>query len=86
MATRTQFPYRDATSSPTDWFAITPDDDNDLAQGVRAIWVGNTGDLALMGSDDNVEVFENVPSGYLFIASPKRVMEATTATGLIGQP
>lgn len=86
MAQPTQFPYRDATSSPTDWFAITPSDNDDMVPAVRAIWVGNSGDLSLMGSDDNVEVFENVPSGYLFIASPKRVMEATTATGLIGQP
>lgn len=85
MAPRTQFPYRDSTSSPAAWFAITPDDDGDLPEAVRAIWVGNGGDLVLMGEDDNVETFENVASGYLFIASPKRVMEATTATGLIGQ-
>lgn len=87
MAPRTQFPYPDATSSPTKWFAITPDDDNDLTSAVRAIWVGNGGDIALMGSDGNSEVFENVANGYLLIASPARVLATgTTATGLIGQP
>lgn len=87
MAPRTQFPYRDATSSPVDWFAITPDDDTDLPQAVRAIWVGTGGNLALQGADGNVETFANVPDGYLFIASPARVMDTgTTATDLIGQP
>jgi hypothetical protein len=44
------------------------------------------GDLVLQGKDGNVEPFLNVQSGYLFLASPKRVMEATTAEDLVGQP
>jgi hypothetical protein len=80
------FPYRDATSSPENWFAITPSDDEDLPRAVRAIWVGTGGDLVLQGKDGNVEPFLNVQSGYLFLASPKRVMEATTAEDLVGQP
>jgi hypothetical protein len=87
MAPRTQFPYRDATSSPADWFAITPDDDTDLTQSVRAIWVGTGGDLVLMGADGNSETFKNVQSGYLFVASPARVLAtATTAEDLVGLP
>lgn len=87
MAPRTQFPYPDATSSPTKWFAITPSDDNDLTVAVRAIWVGNGGDIAMRDADGNDEIFENVPNGYLLIASPTRVLATgTTATGLIGQP
>lgn len=80
MAPRTQFPYPDATSSPTKWFAITPDDDNDLANAVRAIWVGTGGALALRGADGEDVVIKNIPNGTLLIVSPARVLETGTVT------
>lgn len=84
MPQRDQFPSRSAGASPREWFSITPDDDNDLAQVPQAIWVGVGGDLVLQGRDGHVEPFKNVPNGFLFIGSPVRVMQATTATFLKG--
>lgn len=85
MAQKDQFPSRSAGASPREWFAITPDDDVDLEQIPQAIWVGTGGNIALMGSDGNVEIKKNVQSGYHLIASPVRVMETgTTAQDLIG--
>lgn len=65
--------------------AITPDDDTDLTTTTRGIYVGTGGDLAVILADDTVAVtFANVASGIVYPLRVKRVMEASTATDLVG--
>lgn len=45
-----QFPTRSGISSAREFFEITPSDDEDLPQYPKAVWVGTSGDLAVVGS------------------------------------
>lgn len=64
--------------------AITPDDDNNLTETTRAIWVGGAGDLtAIMRSGETV-TFAGVPAGTLLPVRVTRVLESSTATDLVG--
>lgn len=64
--------------------AITPDDDNDLPQFTRAIYVGGYGDITLVMVDDTAAVtFTGVVQGTVLPVRAKRVMESTTATNLV---
>jgi hypothetical protein len=72
-------------SGGTRQFVITPDDDNDLAVVVRAIRVTGAGDVSFIAFGDTVAVtWEDVAAGEIIPMYVKRVMESTTATGLIG--
>jgi hypothetical protein len=53
---------------------------------LRMIYVGGTGDVAVMGEDDTVAVvFVGVPVGTVLVGLFKQVMSTgTTATNLIG--
>lgn len=72
--------------SPAEYaFAITPHDDNDLANATRGIYVGVAGDLeVIMAKDSAAVVFENVPVG-IWQLRIKRVLDTnTTAGSLVG--
>lgn len=66
-------------------FAITPNDDTDLTQIPKALWVGGGGDVVLRGVNNAGNVtFANVPSGFIIPVRARRVMATgTTATGII---
>ncbi|MCK9542480.1 MAG: hypothetical protein M0R03_10685 [Novosphingobium sp.] len=65
-------------------FAITPAD-SDLPALVRALYVGTGGDLVLLAKDDSDPVtLADVPSGSFIPVRAKRVMAATTASGIVG--
>lgn len=65
-------------------FAITPAD-SDLPALVRALYVGTGGDLVLLAKDDAAPVtLPNVPSGSFVPVRTRRVMAATTASGIVG--
>lgn len=66
---------------------IEPDDDADLPEVPRFIYVGATGDIAMIGRDAGADaeptIWPAVPVG-IHPFRPRRVMETgTTATGLI---
>lgn len=69
-----------------DAFAIVPSDNNDIAKGTKAIYVGSGGDITarLVNSDQDV-IFRNVEAGSI-IALRLRAVRAggTTASDLIG--
>jgi hypothetical protein len=69
-----------------DAFAITPDDDNDLTQTVRGIYVGGSGDLEVdMAGGETEVVFVSVLAGTILPIEVVRVRENnTTATNLVG--
>ena len=74
----------DATVPADRWFAITPNDGEDLAVKPRALFVGTGGNLTLIGADGGSATFA-VPDGMVLPFSPHRVMATgTTATGIVG--
>lgn len=64
--------------------AVTPSDATDLT-GVRAVYVGVTGNVALMALYDSAAVtFTAVPAGTIIPVRIKRVMATnTTATDIV---
>ncbi len=66
--------------------AITTDDNNDLAQKITALYVGQAGDLSLILRNDTTPVLlKAVPIGTVLNLSIKRIRSTgTTAAQLIG--
>jgi hypothetical protein len=68
-------------------FAITPGDTSaaNYANRARFIYVGGTGDVALVNLDGSVTTYKAVPVGaYLWCASLRVNATGTTATFLVG--
>lgn len=83
---RDQFPNRMPGASAREFFAITPDDDNDLPQYPQGIWVGGAGSVALIGAPGSEPVIlKAAKDGQLLVIAPSRILETgTTATDLVG--
>lgn len=76
------YKYDTATSVKS----VTPDNDNDLPDGVcRALWIGGEGDVQLTADDDDTDVvIASVTSGTLLLIRAKRVhATSTTATNIL---
>jgi hypothetical protein len=66
-------------------FSVTPDDAADLAETTRALYVGTTGDIAVVLASGAMLSFGNVASGSVLPLRTKRVMATgTTAAGIVG--
>lgn len=65
-------------------FAITPDDDADLDVSTRAIYCGGDGDLAVITTEGDSVTFVGVATGAVIPVRVRRVLEASTATNLVG--
>lgn len=80
---RDQFPSRGALDSATDAYAVTPNNDADLADVPRALWVGGGGNISLVMASGTVTL-EAVPDGTLLPVRPSRVRATgTTATAIV---
>ncbi|HEX9805533.1 MAG TPA: hypothetical protein VGA34_01445 [Alteraurantiacibacter sp.] len=79
--------HSDAVDAPArNCFAIEPSDTVPLVSITKAIYVGNSGDVALKSVDavNNVN-FASVPAGTILPVRAEFVRAAgTTATGLVG--
>ena len=75
-----------ATGPSPSAFAITPDDDNNLAYPIRALYVGTGGDITCILQDDTVAVvFANVLGGSCLPLQVKRILASGTgASDLLG--
>lgn len=72
----------DRANPATRWASVTPSNSVDFSPPPRALFVTGAGDLALVGSDDVVEVFPADANSYHPLG-PKRVNSTgTTATGI----
>lgn len=72
-------------SSASSAFAITKHDSTNFATNVRSIYVGGTGDVAVVFPDDTVVTFSAVPAGTTLPVRAKRVNSTnTTATLMVG--
>jgi hypothetical protein len=66
-------------------FAITPDDEADLSELVRGLFVGGGGAVAIVDMEGGTTVFAGVPSGTVLPVRVRRVRATdTTATALVG--
>ena len=75
--------FADQGAPARKWLAVTPSDTDNLPAGVNSLYVTDAGDLALVGSDGNVEVFA-ADAGSIVPLAPIRVnATATTAAGII---
>jgi hypothetical protein len=74
-----------STQSAPSAFAITPNSSADLAQRVRAVYVGGAGNIeAVFTPGTPAVVFTAVPAGTVLPICPTRINAATTATLLVG--
>ncbi len=65
--------------------AITASNTVDLTNGTRGIYVGGSGDIAVVSMDDTVTTFVGVVVGTVLPIVCKRVnLTNTTATNLVG--
>ena len=65
-------------------FAITPDDDEDLPQLIKAIYVGGAGDVDVIMADGSAALFDSLPVGRHEFAIRRVLNTLTTATNLVG--
>jgi hypothetical protein len=81
-----QKPDNGPYSPGLDGFAITPDDDNDLAQLARAIHIGGAGDLKIDTYKGTTLTFKGLTAGSRFDSTYVARVHATdtTATDLVG--
>ena len=66
-------------------FAVTPSDASDLAETTRALYVGATGDIALVMKSGAAVTLTNVLAGSVLAVRAARVMATgTTAQDIVG--
>lgn len=70
-------------SSAHDAVDVTPSDATILPAGVRGLWVGSTGDLAVRMVGGASVTFTNVPAGILLPIQVDMVLAATTADEIV---
>lgn len=72
-------------SPATGAFQITPDDNNDLQEITRALYVGTSGDISITMMDGQEVLFSTVPAGMILPIRAVRIKSTnTTATNLTG--
>jgi hypothetical protein len=76
--------YSPSINQPSsEWVAVTPDDDTDLAFLPRAVWVGTGGDLTCITEEGSTTTI-TVPDATLLPVRPARIKSTgTTATGIV---
>ena len=75
--------------SNSNYLSITPSDTVPLAIPCGLLWVGVTGDIAIIGNaNDTAVTLKAVPAGWLRLPFPASLVMATgtTATNLVGVP
>ncbi|WIY51555.1 hypothetical protein O9Z70_08630 [Devosia sp. YIM 151766] len=72
------------TSPASRAIAIAPDDNADLSLTTRAIYIGGGGDLTVTMRDGGQATFTGLAAGTLLPIRVRRVLEASTATQLVG--
>lgn len=79
------FPSNRAGMNPaTQAFAITPNDDNDLARPARSLHIGGAGTISVIPADGSAAVALTVGQGILPLAVKRVRATGTTATAIVG--
>lgn len=69
--------------SGTEFFDITPDDDNDLGVVPRGVYIGSSGNLRCSDSDGTIVTFTALVAGVVHPIAPQRVYNTGTTAGLM---
>jgi hypothetical protein len=70
-------------TSATRFIAVTPDNDTVLPAWVRCLYVGTSGNVTVVGEQDEV-TFSNVPNGTLLPVQVNKVKSTgTTASDIV---
>lgn len=64
--------------------ALTPDNSNELPFVTRYIYVGGTGDVAVLTEFGDTVTFTAVPAGTQLRIAAKKVLTASSASSLVG--
>lgn len=73
-----------ATYSARLGIAITKSDTVNLTPGCRGVYVGVTGDVVVVWSDDSTTTFVGVPAGVILPVQAKRINStSTTASSML---
>lgn len=64
--------------------AVTKSDSTVYSPPLEQIWVGGTGDLAVITAGGDIVTFTNVPDGRMIPVRCTKVLAATTATDIVG--
>lgn len=84
MPTPKSIVYETAMDPALSWKAITKSDSTEHTN-LRGLYVGNGGDVNLVGDDGVAAVWPNVQSGSILPVGPVKVMStSTTASGFVG--
>jgi len=62
--------------------AITPSDTTILAPGVRSLWVGTTGDVAVVCADGSTGTIPSA-TGLVPVQAKQVLLTGTTASGIV---
>lgn len=74
----------DLLSPASDGAAVTPSDTANLATASKRIWVGTTGNVALVTIRGTALTYNSVPSGtYLNVRAQQIKSTGTTATNIV---
>ncbi|HTN61351.1 MAG TPA: hypothetical protein VL147_07300 [Devosia sp.] len=73
-----------ATMPAAGAFEIVPDDDNDLLQATRGIYVGVGGDLVVELIWGGVVTFRHLPDATLLPIRARKVLASSTAGSIVG--
>jgi len=74
-----------ASSPSVDQIEVIPDDDADLPEPVRSIYIGNGGTLRITNPKGNVVNFTGLLGGFPYPYAAIRIHSTgTTATGIVG--
>lgn len=85
MSNRLDRTYTDQTVSAVSAFDIAPDDTADFTEVPRSLYVGGTGDVAVVFEDNSEVILKNVQAGAFYPVRLKAVRATgTTATDLVG--
>ena len=72
-------------SPALDAFTITPNDNTDLVEVTRALYIGGSGDVTLVTKSGTQVTFSNISSGSLLPVRVARILvTGTTANNIVG--
>lgn len=77
--------YAEGLGSPArGGVAVTPDDTDELDKVTRAVWVGSTGNMAVLMADGSTLTFNSIPAGTWLPIRVRRVNSTgTTASNIV---
>lgn len=78
----------DQAAPAREWYAVTPSDTVNLPAGCRGLYIGGSGNIALLGNERTGTgltpvTFTGVPAGTVLPCGPLRVFATNTTATLI---